>query len=262
MHRPIVDSAKSGGAPIPRAAVKSLVMWSGGLDSTYTLVRLLRETDDAVFAHHVHYNVRRPTGAGRSCRCEYEAGAVSRLLPTIRAEYRNFEYGESRLDITTFSQFARDETTVMYFAAQAALSYGLTPFDRILLGVNASDDVEWRTGTHACALRRLLAAQVLRAVWECDQVPFIYLWDPRPSKQIEAEYLPRELFEMTVSCRDPIARERGFSDVQLTPCESCERCRTRAEVQFAESLVGVADKVRSVPQQDIQSARTPVDVTG
>ena len=60
--------------------VKSLVMWSGGLDSTYSLVRLLGETDDEVLVHHVHCNRRRESGTGRSRRCEYEAQAVGRML--------------------------------------------------------------------------------------------------------------------------------------------------------------------------------------
>ena len=126
----------------------------------------------------------------------------------------------------------------MFFAAQAALSHGLTPFDRILLGVNASDDTEWRAGTHACALRSLLAAQMLKTVWESEQVPFIYLWDPRPSKQVEAQYLPREVYETTVSCRDPNARERGFADTYFLPCTRCAPCRARAEVERRDAADG------------------------
>jgi 7-cyano-7-deazaguanine synthase in queuosine biosynthesis len=33
----------------------SLMMLSGGIDSTYVLARLLRETDDEILVHHVHF---------------------------------------------------------------------------------------------------------------------------------------------------------------------------------------------------------------
>ena len=148
----------------------------------------------------------------------------------MRGGYRAFQYTESRVDLTSFSQFARDETTVMYFAAQAALSGGLGPFDRIVFGVNADDDCDWRPDTHACVLRRLLAGHMLKTVWESDDVPFLYLWHPRPSKQAEAAYLPLELYQMTASCRDPIASERGFAGEEYVPCGACAPCAARSHV--------------------------------
>ena len=56
-------------APAPGpGSTRSLVLWSGGLDSTYSLVRLLASTEDEIYAHHVHLNVRREDGdEGDSC---------------------------------------------------------------------------------------------------------------------------------------------------------------------------------------------------
>ena len=105
---------------VERPPIKSLVMWSGGLDSTFCLARLLQETDDQVFVHHVHCNIRRDDGKARSRRCEYEAQAVAAMLPILRQRYRSFTYTESRVDLSAFSTVARDSATVMYLAAQAA----------------------------------------------------------------------------------------------------------------------------------------------
>ena len=215
---------------IPRPTTRSLVMWSGGLDSTFTLVRLLERSDDEVHVHHVHCNTRREDGVERSRRCEYEAQAVSRMLPYLRTHYRAFRYSESRVDLTAFSCSARDDMTMMYFAAQAALSLGLTPFDRIVFGVNADDDTEWRPDTYAYRLRRLQTVRMLKAVWEAEEVPYFYLWNPRPSKQAQADYLPLDLFEMTAGCRNPVESSSGFSIVDFATCGACPQCRVGARL--------------------------------
>lgn len=215
--------------PTPR---KSLVMWSGGLDSTYALVRLLTETRDEIHVHHVHCNVRADDGLHRSRRCEYEAEAIATMTPLLRAQCRPFRYSESRVDLTAFDQFASDVTTMMYFAAQAALTAGLTPFDRIVLGVNADDDWEWRPESAACSLRRLLAAWMLKTVWESDDVPFIYLWNPRPTKREEAAYLSGDVVARTASCREPVpAGAPGTGAVGFARCGTCPQCRVLAGME-------------------------------
>ena len=48
------DANAEGNADAEAPARTTLVMLSGGVDSVYRLVKLLRETDDEVLAHHVH----------------------------------------------------------------------------------------------------------------------------------------------------------------------------------------------------------------
>jgi 7-cyano-7-deazaguanine synthase in queuosine biosynthesis len=211
-------------APV-RRRIRSLVMWSGGLDSTYSLVRLLRESGDEVHAHHVHRNARTPDGRRRSRICEYEARAVAALRTALADGYRPFEYTESRVDLAAFPERARDSTVAMFFAAQAAMSARLTPFDRIVLGVNADDDGDWAPGTHACSLRRLIAIRTLKAVWECEEVPYLYLWPERPTRHEEAAFLGAELAALTASCRDPELVERALGEPAFRPCRRCPPCR-------------------------------------
>ena len=45
-----MDDNVTGG----RCPKTMLVMFSGGIDSTHSLVELLRETDDEVLVHHIH----------------------------------------------------------------------------------------------------------------------------------------------------------------------------------------------------------------
>ncbi len=221
-------STRRAPTPATRPAVRSLVMWSGGLDSTYTLLRLLEDSEDEVHVHHVHCNVRRDDGTRRSRRCEYEARAVARMRPWLSERCRPFEYGESRVDLSAFRAFARDSATMMFFAAQAALSLGFTPFDRICFGINADEDPRWRPGSERYALRRLLTIRMLKAVWEIEEVPYFYLWNPRPAKAAIWRALPAELRDLTASCRDPQADPQGFAEDALRPCGHCPKCRARA----------------------------------
>jgi len=209
------------------APVRSLLMWSGGLDSTYSLLRLLEATGDEVHVHHVHANLCRAGGARRSRRCEYEASAVAAMLPWLREHCRGFEYAESRVDLSALPVFARDTTMVMFFAAQAALSIGLTPFDRIVFGVNADEDPRWQPDAERYALRRLLTIRMLKAVWEIEEVPYFYLWNPRPSKHQVVDSLPAELVRLAVSCRDPVARTDALGEERLVACGRCAKCRSR-----------------------------------
>ncbi len=213
-----------------RRTVRSLVMWSSGLNSTYALARLLAETRDEVYAHHIHLNAPRDDAKSRSRRCEFEAQAISRLVAPLKTRYRNFEYSESRADLTAFPCFARDATTAMFFAAQLSMSRGFTPFDRILVGVD-DEDPRWRPGTELYALRRMLMNRVLRAVWESEEIPYLYMFYPRPARADAFAYLGDELAPLTVSCRHPEAGGLGFADDTLRPCNACPKCRSRAKLE-------------------------------
>ena len=213
-----------------RRTIRSLVMWSGGLDSTYALARLLEETSDEVYAHHIHLNAPRDDSKSRSRRCEFEAQAISRLVAPMKSRYRHFEYTESRADLTAFPCFARDTTTAMFFAAQLAMSRGFTPFDRIIVGVD-DEDPRWRPGTELYALRRTLLNRILRSVWESEEIPFLYVFYPRPSRADAYAYLGEDLAPLTVSCRHPEAGGLGFADDNLRPCNACAKCRSRAKLE-------------------------------
>jgi hypothetical protein len=228
------DGAGDRVALVPRRRGRSLVMWSGGLDSTYALARLLEQTDDEVYAHHIHLNAPRDDGKARSRRCEFEAQAVPRLSSLLKSRYRGFDYSESRADLTAFPSFARDTVTAMYFAAQLAMSRRFTPLERIVLGVN-DQDPRWRSGSELYAFRRAVLNRILRGVWESEDVPYLYLFDPRPSKAEETAYLGEEISALTVSCRHPQTDGVGFTDDGLHPCGDCRKCRDRSAITSADA---------------------------
>ena len=210
---------------------KTLVMWSGGLDSTYGLVRLLRETSDEIFAHHIHRRARHDAGKHIALTCEHEAEAIKRMLPYIIRTYRTFHYSDSKVDLTAFYRFARDTSTAMFFASQAAKSFGFHAEDRILFSMNSDEDKEWNTGSETYPFLRSVTISIMKLVWGSEEVPQCFLWPEPPAKQEETDYLPLELVRMTASCRDPKRNEKK----NWVFCGQCVECRTLKDVKHVEA---------------------------
>lgn len=214
--------ASGGGASCRERTTRSLVLWSGGLDSTYALLRLLEQTADEVFSHHVRVVRTADDPAAHAAR--WQADAIARLHGRLVARARNFEHSSSCVDLGGTVGACVDAALLAFMAAQAARVHGFTPFDRVLVGVNADEDPGWAPDSAACALRRVRLARALRAAFGCDEVPQIYLWEPRPDKATMAAFLGRALVPATVSCLHPVVH--GGADAQ--PCGSCRKCRIRA----------------------------------
>lgn len=242
---------------------QSVLMWSGGLDSTYALVRLLSETHDEVIAHHVHYLGGEPgsaSGAPGSSRRErltaFEAQAVTALLPRLRESYRDFSYSESRLDLSALAQTSSMLSVSLFVAAQVALDRGLTPFDRIVVGASAGSGFEWRPRTYAHAFRRLASTQLLQAVWESRAVPQIFVWQPAPTRLSERAALTDDLLERVAGCVHPQPLGGDLTAARYVPCGTCEYCALSARPQ-SPGQPGSGGR-SGAAEQDIESAGAPV----
>ena len=200
-------------------STRSLVLWSGGVDSSYSLLRVLRETGDEVFTHHVQL-LSAGSGGDLPLRVALEGRAIDALREAITQRERHFRHTTSRVD-PGLAGAGGGAALLAFMAARVALVSGFTPFDRILLGVNADRDPGWNPDTAACALRRARLAGAIRAAFGCDEVPHVYLWEPRPAKAHMLAYLGQELAALTVSCLTPAAGEAGVP----TACGACARCR-------------------------------------
>jgi 7-cyano-7-deazaguanine synthase in queuosine biosynthesis len=205
---------------------RSLILWSGGIDSTYTLVRLLRTTDDQVFTHHV-----RIMDANGSRQSGYESSAIDALRKSLMRSERAFEHTASSVDLRQLSGRGVDSSILAFMAAQAAMTHDLTPYDRILVGVNGDVDPGWDPETAACALRRARIARALRAAWGCDEVPQVYLWLPRPHRSQMTEFLGSQLMALTASCLRPVKMSSSGQQRDVMPafkaCGECAKCRCR-----------------------------------
>jgi 7-cyano-7-deazaguanine synthase in queuosine biosynthesis len=195
----------------------TLVMFSGGLDSTAMLVKLLAQTKDELRVHHIRM-------ANREGRAEAEQQAVERIVAYCRRHYRPFRYSESGLDFRQLEAIPIDYLSIAYVACQVAID---TPgCNRVAVATLARDtDIVNRSARqrqvfevmHACYRARKLgepAVEWIAPVYEM-------------SKAEIAASLPPELVEMTWSCRRPVAAGAGWR-----ACGACKACLAREGISL------------------------------
>lgn len=111
--------------------IRMIVMWSGGIDSTYKLAFLLKETAYQIHAHHVHL-------VNREGRSAAERAACRRLRPPLRA-IRPFAYTESTIDHRQHDRIPYDMAVVAFEAGVVARSGE---------GPKSEPFTHWTIGTH------------------------------------------------------------------------------------------------------------------
>src|SRR3954452_24114617 len=112
-------------------------MFSGGLDSTAMLVKLLRESDDELRVHHIRM-------ANQEARAGAEQRAVESIVAWCRGRYRPFRYSESGLDFRGLEAIPIDYVSIAFVACQVAID---TPrCNRVAVASLARDtDIENRS---------------------------------------------------------------------------------------------------------------------
>jgi 7-cyano-7-deazaguanine synthase in queuosine biosynthesis len=192
--------------------VTTLVMFSGGLDSTAMLVKLLRETHDELRVHHIRL-------ANREGRDAAEQRAVQSIVAWCAERYRPFRYSESGLDFRELEAIPIDYLCIAFVACQVAID---TPrCNRIAVAALARDtDIENRSARQRRVFDALYECYRYRKLGE-PEVQWIYPVYHAAKAELAAS-LPRELVELTWSCRRPVRRGE-----QWRPCGSCKACLAR-----------------------------------
>ena len=190
-------------------------MFSGGIDSTAMLVKLLTEDSDELRVHHIHMQ-------NREGRDEAEQRAVDSILSWCRERYRPFRTSESGLDFRGLEAIPIDYLSIAFVACQVAID---TPrFTRIAIGALATDtDIENRSTRQRRVFDEMYACYRARKLGE-PHVEWIYPVYGTPKDEIAAA-LPAALLDLTWSCRRPVGGRR--------PCLACKACKAR---QFAQGL--------------------------
>ena len=195
----------------------TLLMFSGGLDSTAALYKLLTGSDDALRVHHVHM-------INREGRARAERDASSAVIEWCRGNCRPFQYSESTIDFAELQAIPIDYVTVAYAACQVAID---TPgCDRIAVGTLGADLDEIKRKVSASQRR------VFDAMYACyrekklgtPDLQWIYPVYEMSKTQVVAS-LPEALRAVAWSCRRPVATGDGYRI-----CGECKPCRRRREV--------------------------------
>jgi len=187
----------------------TLVMFSGGLDSTAMLVKLLTTSADELRVHHIRM-------VNRERRDRAESRAVESIVAYCRAHYRPFRTSESALDFSGLEAIPIDYVSIAFVACQVAID---TPgCDRIAIGSLAADtDIANRTARMRRVFDEMYACYRARKLGE-PRVDWIFPVFDTPKADLAAA-LPEELLGLTWSCRRPV---NGFE-----PCMTCKACLAR-----------------------------------
>src|SRR3954462_2370142 len=193
----------------------TLVMFSGGLDSTAMLVKLLADTGDDLRVHHIRI-------ANREERAEAEQAAVERIVAWCASRYRPFRYSESALDFRELEAIPIDYLCIAFVACQVAID--TRGCNRIAVAALARDtDIENRSARQRRVFETLYDCYRARKLGE-PRVEWIYPVYGAAKPEL-AKSLPRELLEMTWSCRRPVSEADGWR-----PCGACKACLARAAI--------------------------------
>lgn len=195
-------------------------MFSGGIDSTAMLVKLLAEGADELRVHHIHMH-------NREMRAQAERRAVDGIVAYLNKNYRAFRYSESGLDFGALEAIPIDYLSIAFVACQVAID---TPrCTRVAVGALAADtDIENRSARQRRAFDAMYECYRARKLGE-PHVEWIYPVYGVPKAGIVAA-LPAELLALTWSCRRPVDG--------LRPCLACKACNAR---QFAQGLRAPAE---------------------
>ncbi len=195
-------------------------MFSGGLDSTAVLVRLLTETQDELRVHHIRMR-------NREGRADAEAAAVESIVEWCGRKFRTFRFSQSGLDFSTLDAIPIDFISVAYVACQVAID---TPgCTRIAVGTLARDLDEMKRSV--CEAQR----RVFASMYDCYRtrklgeptLEWVYPVYSLTKPQIAALLGP-ELRAFTWSCRRPVGSPGGYR-----PCGDCKPCRARIDLTAA-----------------------------
>lgn len=195
-----------------------LVMFSGGLDSTGALYKLLTETDEPIHAHYIFIrNIER--------RGQAELRAVEALVPRLQ-EVRTFTFTQSMWGFAQFNRhFVYDAEIVFFVAAQIALNE--KRITHMVQGITKEDmEVAYEEKD---ATPQLSSPHIKRA-WEIYNTCFKYTNQAPPLRDFPVEHmskkevwqmLPEDIREHTWSCRHP----RYRADGQPAICGVCRTCK-------------------------------------
>lgn len=197
----------------------SLVMWSGGIDSTFTLAWLLKDTKDDVHAHHVV--IQNSDG-----RYEVEVEIIKRIIPKLR-KIRNFGFTFSKVEHGNLKVLPWDMQVVGFEAGVISRNLRIgynKPFTRWTIGTHKSEG-HWETRFEK------IEACTAAVTWPYDPPKF---WLPKilPTKAEEIKYLhDLDILKLSWYCRYPVVKDDGWYR-----CNECKTCKEVAEAVEAAGL--------------------------
>lgn len=175
-----------------------LIMFSGGLDSTGVLYKLINSKEE-LLVHHLYLS-------NKENRAEAEAVAVKKIVDYMK-KIRQFSYTESFHEYPSFNgNFMWDSDIYNFVAGTICLS--AKTIKEVAIGRTKSDIGFATRAERGTKILNILSPSVKKT----------YPVGEMTKKEIY-DMLPEELRKMTWSCRTPI-----YKDDDIKMCGSCRTC--------------------------------------
>ena len=195
----------------------TLLMLSGGADSAAALIKLLSETREPVFAHHIII-----ADSESATRHKAEDIASDAIAAYCRRHYRDFSYTKSLWNFP-LRYFGWNLTLCAFVGARVLRSFPAAGITRYAVGVIDEphtlgmwqERVEEATATFHAGLITARLQYRPEIIW-----PVAHM-----TKRDVLDFLPAEVVEMASFCRNPIE----LPDNLFRPCGTCISCNTRRE---------------------------------
>ena len=203
---------------------KILLMFSGGLDSTACLYKLLTEKEYQEYDLHVHHIHL----INKENRWRAEQIAVHDILHEVRnyRPYKPLEFTVSTYEYLICSN--RVFLDLFYYAlAASSLVFNDQSITKIAVGRNHNDAHNFHMATPAYTpIAQMLFKNVLACHNRHLKPEYIFPIEDL-SKQAVYEYLPSRLRDLTWSCRYPIYINQNTA----IECEVCPTCKSLKSIR-------------------------------
>ena len=196
----------------------TLVMFSSGIDSTYTLLKLLQETADDIYAHHIH--MVNPEG-----RHAVEADRARKIITWCNANIRKVKYSESTIDHRGLRWFGYDIMAVGFEAGVVAHSFMIArgrKLDRWTIGT-CLEEGHWE--------ERFTHVLNCCAASSFPHPPPDFFLLPLIPKAEEMAYLPRDVLDLCWTCRRPVKQPDG----SVAECGTCQTCLVMNDIRHKQA---------------------------
>jgi 7-cyano-7-deazaguanine synthase in queuosine biosynthesis len=198
---------------------ETLVLLSGGLDSAAMTHLLLKDsTDNQIHIHHIDIK-------NEDNRWMVEKVVVNNILNYFRNNgYPKFVYSETSIEFPSFNgNFLYDTDCINFFSGYIA---SVNPnIKQVAYGAIKSDVAQIGSSK-----RFTRARDIFRAFTDVEKTYPLKDYD----KKDLADMIPKELLELTWSCRTPI-----YENEYAIPCKLCQTCGVLSKAGITQNKIHI-----------------------
>lgn len=198
----------------------TVIMLSGGIESTACLYKTLVNTNNKVVVHHIDLL------CGISKRPYIEKQACKKIVDWVRKNVRDVEYTESTFSFNYDKFMGWDYITSMYIGALVAKNY-FTKDNEVELCCGYS-----RTDNETLSPWRISNANIISLICSLSDPTCKKQYIPKIiqpvidlTKKEIIKFMPKELFDMTWSCRLPLYEIISDNEKKYYSCDECGVCK-------------------------------------